>query len=201
MGVIELGKTCSGRRVGLAVPRDSRGCTRQYSAKYVNRDSPAYPANNCCAPGDNIRLGNDGLWYKSTPTNRRSSDGNLVCRWVPMSPSYSFTATPRRRPLSKPYIRLNAIVRGRPRTRTRTRSPLRKSPARKNGPRKSPARKNRPTSRSGKPTRWSQVSVPALRRCARVHNVNLHGASRADDIVAHLKAAKVTLSTLSITMV
>ena len=45
-----------------------KGCTIQTSAKYANRPSPPYPANECQGM---IRLGNDGREYAST----RNSNG------------------------------------------------------------------------------------------------------------------------------
>lgn len=50
----------------------ARGCTPQTDAKYINRPSPPYPANECCGQ---IMRGNDGNMYISRP------DKNNVCRW------------------------------------------------------------------------------------------------------------------------
>lgn len=50
-----------------------RGCVYQSGKKYLTRESPPYPANECC--NMNI-IGNDGNMWKSV----RSSNG--VCRWV-----------------------------------------------------------------------------------------------------------------------
>jgi len=52
---------------------DERGCVRQHTKKYTERDSPPYPANNCAGQ---TRIGNDGeLWH-----SKRASNG--VHRWV-----------------------------------------------------------------------------------------------------------------------
>ena len=51
----------------------SRGCNEQHTAKYVNRKSPSYPANECCGM---VMVGNDGQHYLSKPNK------NGVCRWI-----------------------------------------------------------------------------------------------------------------------
>ncbi len=52
------------------------GCVKQTTrSKYLKRDSPPYPANECC---DMTLKGNDGLMYKSTPNK------NGVCTWKPL---------------------------------------------------------------------------------------------------------------------
>lgn len=48
-----------------------RGCTRQYTKKYSDRKSPAYPANECCG----MTKTRYGVAWKSKP------DKNGVCRW------------------------------------------------------------------------------------------------------------------------
>lgn len=48
-------------------------CTRQTTSKYLNRPSPAYPANECCGT---IKVGNDGQLYKSTSVGRQTA-----CTW------------------------------------------------------------------------------------------------------------------------
>ncbi len=50
-------------------------CVRKTQKKYVLRDSPAYPANECCGM---IKIGNDGHQYIS----KRAVTG--ICRWVPL---------------------------------------------------------------------------------------------------------------------
>lgn len=47
-------------------------CSRQTTKKYTSRDSPPYPANQCCSQ---TKKGNDGLMYVS----KRNSSG--VCTW------------------------------------------------------------------------------------------------------------------------
>ena len=49
------------------------GCVRQTRKKYLNRQSPSYPANKCC--NEEIE-GNDGNMYVS------KRDKNGVCKWV-----------------------------------------------------------------------------------------------------------------------
>ena len=51
---------------------DDRGCSRQTSPKYKKRNSPPYPANQCC---NRTMKGNDGKMYTSQP-------GPGHCRWV-----------------------------------------------------------------------------------------------------------------------
>lgn len=51
---------------------DTRGCTRQSSTKYMKRNSPPYPANQCC---NRTMRGNDGKMYTSQA-------GPDHCRWV-----------------------------------------------------------------------------------------------------------------------
>lgn len=49
------------------------GCDEQFTAKYTNRQSPPYPANQCCGI---VLRGNDGRLYFS------KADKNNVCKWV-----------------------------------------------------------------------------------------------------------------------
>ena len=49
-----------------------RGCTRQSYKKYLSRNSPPYPANECCG---RVIVGNDGSLYKSKKCGEH-------CRWV-----------------------------------------------------------------------------------------------------------------------
>ena len=49
-----------------------KGCSAQHTEKYMNRNSPRYPANKCC---HSIKLGNDGHSYQSIPNK------NGVCAW------------------------------------------------------------------------------------------------------------------------
>jgi hypothetical protein len=51
-------------------------CEPQTRGKYLNRNSPAFPANKCCGQ---VKIGQDGQEYVS----RRTSAG--ICRWVPTS--------------------------------------------------------------------------------------------------------------------
>jgi hypothetical protein len=57
-----------------SVKVDVRGCSRQTSPKYKKRNSPPYPANQCCG---RIMKGNDGDMYIS---KSMSSAGH--CRWI-----------------------------------------------------------------------------------------------------------------------
>ncbi|HSW76392.1 MAG TPA: hypothetical protein VLG50_05080 [Candidatus Saccharimonadales bacterium] len=52
-------------------PRVLRGCVKQYSPKYKNRPSPAFPANECCGQ---IKKRDNVNWI-SEP------DKNGVCKW------------------------------------------------------------------------------------------------------------------------
>jgi hypothetical protein len=45
---------------------------RQTSAKYTTRDSPPFPANQCCGE---TKRGNDGKMYRSVPNYRG------ICTW------------------------------------------------------------------------------------------------------------------------
>jgi len=49
------------------------GCKKQSSKKYTRRDSPSYPANECCGL---TKKGNDGKKYVSQEAK------NGVCKWV-----------------------------------------------------------------------------------------------------------------------
>ena len=48
-------------------------CQKQTLKKYITRKSPPYPANEC---KEDIKIGNDGLYYKSQPNK------NGIYRWV-----------------------------------------------------------------------------------------------------------------------
>ena len=52
---------------------DTRGCTRQFTAKYMKRDSPPYPANQCCG---STKTGNDGMSWTSSRTPYQKA-----CNW------------------------------------------------------------------------------------------------------------------------
>lgn len=49
----------------------ARGCVKQYSPKYENRPSPAFPANECCGEIKSRY----GVQWASEP------DKNNVCKW------------------------------------------------------------------------------------------------------------------------
>jgi hypothetical protein len=51
---------------------DDRGCEKQSTKKYTERNSPPFPANQCC--GEKM-LGNDGNMYESR------ADKNGTCKW------------------------------------------------------------------------------------------------------------------------
>jgi hypothetical protein len=55
-----------------SVSKSNSGCVEQFTKKYQERPSPAYPANKCC--GESKR-GKDGLMYESR------ADKNGVCTW------------------------------------------------------------------------------------------------------------------------
>jgi hypothetical protein len=53
-----------------------KGCTVQLTKKYQTRDSPPYPANECCGM---TFMGNDGrLWISS------QNGGQKSCTWKPL---------------------------------------------------------------------------------------------------------------------
>ncbi len=52
--------------------KQARGCNIQSGKKYVTRNSPPYPANECCGQR---KAGNDGRMYVS------KTDKNGVCHW------------------------------------------------------------------------------------------------------------------------
>ena len=60
-----------GQRAKERVARAARGCSRQSTSKYMSRNSPPYPANNCCGT---TKRGNDGHMYRSS--------GNKHCKWT-----------------------------------------------------------------------------------------------------------------------
>jgi hypothetical protein len=49
--------------------RAARGCSRQFTKKYSQRNSPPYPANNCCG---SVKRGNDRKIYKSIQRTKAS---------------------------------------------------------------------------------------------------------------------------------
>jgi hypothetical protein len=55
-----------------SIKAKSRGCSKQFTKKYLYRNSPSFPANNCRG---NIINGNDGKLYRSTP------DKNGIYKW------------------------------------------------------------------------------------------------------------------------
>lgn len=62
-------------------------CTEQTTAKYTRRNSPPYPANECC--GQKLR-GKDGQFYESR------EDKRSICRWYKVKqPSASAPGTPK----------------------------------------------------------------------------------------------------------
>ena len=60
-----------GQRAKERVARSARGCSRQSTSKYMSRNSPPYPANNCCGM---TKRGNDGNMYRSS--------GSKHCKWT-----------------------------------------------------------------------------------------------------------------------
>ncbi len=60
-----------GQRAKERVARAARGCSRQTTSKYMSRNSPPYPANNCCGT---TKRGNDGHMYRSS--------GSKHCKWT-----------------------------------------------------------------------------------------------------------------------
>ena len=92
-------------------------CTKQTTPKYLNRNSPPYPANKCRAYSN--KKGNNGLMYQAVPNK------NGVNRWVKVSRRSSRRVTKRR-------------------SRKRTRSKSRKSKKTKSKKRKSKGRSSKP---------------------------------------------------------
>ena len=66
-------RTSAGKRK-TAEKRPS-GCVRQFTKKYMERSSPAFPANQCRG---SVKMGNDGQAYEST----RNSNG--IYTWKKM---------------------------------------------------------------------------------------------------------------------
>lgn len=54
------------------------GCVRQTTKKYLNRNSPSYPANECCR---RHLQGNDGKVYFSSKVGSQKS-----CTWKLINP-------------------------------------------------------------------------------------------------------------------
>ena len=65
-------KTAAKRKTAEKRPR---GCVRQFTKKYMERSSPAFPANQCRG---SVKMGNDGHAYEST----RNSNG--IYTWKKM---------------------------------------------------------------------------------------------------------------------
>lgn len=68
----------SSLRGKTAPANNSRGCVEQHDAKYQSRDSPPYPANQCCGQ---ILYGNP----KGKNKDKRyisKEDKNGTCKWV-----------------------------------------------------------------------------------------------------------------------
>jgi hypothetical protein len=65
-------KTSSKRKT---VEKRPSGCVRQFTKKYMERSSPAFPANQCRG---SVKMGNDGQAYEST----RNSNG--IYTWKKM---------------------------------------------------------------------------------------------------------------------
>lgn len=61
--------------IGQSTGTTGRGCVRQKTKKYINRNSPPYPANEC--PAGMLKKGNNGDIYVAWP------DKNGVNRWYP----------------------------------------------------------------------------------------------------------------------
>lgn len=60
------------KSVKESASKSGSGCVEQFTKKYQERPSPAYPANKCC--GESKR-GKDGFMYESR------ADKNGVCTW------------------------------------------------------------------------------------------------------------------------
>ena len=92
-------------------------CTKQYARKYVNRNAPPYPGNQC-REGQR-KLGNDGQWYVVSKPNV-----NGVKRWIK---ERNRIAPVKRAPARRAPARA-------------PRAPARRAPAR--APRRAPARRS-----------------------------------------------------------
>ena len=66
---LRLKSSRKGKRASERNRRASRGCSRQFTKKYSQRNSPPYPANNCCG---SVKRGNDRKIYKSIQRTKAS---------------------------------------------------------------------------------------------------------------------------------
>ena len=65
---------------GKRSTKKEKGCIKIFEEKYVNRNSPSYPANEC---GGVVKKGNDKrYWYISR------ADKNGIYRWQKYSPIF-----------------------------------------------------------------------------------------------------------------
>ena len=71
-GKLRLKSSRKGKRASERTRRASRGCSRQFTKKYSQRNSPPYPANNCCG---SVKRGNDRKIYKSIQRTKASPCG------------------------------------------------------------------------------------------------------------------------------
>jgi hypothetical protein len=55
-------------------PKKERGCTQQFTKKYMTRPSPPYPANECKGY---IKVGNDGQFWKSSLQRKSPTVGDV----------------------------------------------------------------------------------------------------------------------------
>lgn len=66
------GKDVELRRAYNRLVLKGGACEKKSTKKYMMRNSPAYPASDCC---NKLKKGNDGKYYRSVPTGRG-------CRWI-----------------------------------------------------------------------------------------------------------------------
>lgn len=68
-------------------------CREQFTSKYTDRPSPAFPANKCC---DQVRQGNDGRLWQSVPDKRG------ICRWQKLTKATKKKVTAKKTSAKKP---------------------------------------------------------------------------------------------------
>ena len=114
------------------VAKKPRGCVAQTTKKYVTRNSPAFPANEC--PEGMIKKGKDGREYM---TKRTSRDFNI---WVLKKPAAAAKRPAAKKPAAKkPTVKKRCPNGSRRNATTGACVPTGKKPAAK----KPPAKKKR----------------------------------------------------------
>jgi len=98
-----------------------KDCSLQNTKKYITRDSPPYPANECC---HQRKIGNDGTMYVSVPSKAG------ICRWIKVS-------SVKKSPAKKSSVKKSTVKKS-----SSKKSPTKKSPVKKSAVKKSPVKKS-----------------------------------------------------------